>query len=111
VRDYFYGNERYIPFFERNYSWVLIPFVFLSVVLSAMQVGAGLDPLGKNDTFLSASYGVALFSMICVLVLVAPLALLPVFNLVVGLIFSRNKSRNDSRMRREMTRERLESQS
>jgi hypothetical protein len=61
---------------------VLIPFVFLSVVLSAMQVGIGLDRLESNKTFLNASYGIALFSMICVLTLPAAFVIISVFSYV-----------------------------
>lgn len=38
VRGYLYGYNRYVVFFQRNFSWILIVFVFFSLVLSAMQV-------------------------------------------------------------------------
>ncbi|KAH7072538.1 hypothetical protein FB567DRAFT_506336 [Paraphoma chrysanthemicola] len=84
VRGYWYPPPRYIPFFERNFSWVLIPFVFFSLILSAMQVGVSLDRLNNNATFIRASYGMVMFSM------TVPLALLSTVVFGPLLIFSYN---------------------
>jgi hypothetical protein len=59
-----YGYNRYVIFFQRNFSWILIVFVFFSLVLSAMQVGAGLKELEDNYAFLRASYVFVVFSMV-----------------------------------------------
>lgn len=77
VRGYLYGYNRYVVFFQRNFSWILIVFVFFSLVLSAMQVGAGVPPLQNNAVFLRASYGFVVFSMISALFVLA----------LVGIIF------------------------
>ncbi|KAH7064150.1 hypothetical protein BKA63DRAFT_179577 [Paraphoma chrysanthemicola] len=84
VRGYWYPPPRYVPFFERNFSWVLIPFVFFSLILSAMQVGVSLDRLNNNVTFIRASYGMVMFSM------TVPLALLSTVIFGPLLIFSYN---------------------
>lgn len=86
MRGYFYGYRPYTPFFERRFSWALIPFgVFLTVILSAMQVGTGLPDLGTNQAFLDASNGFVIFSMVCVLVVVSTVvivqAVLFIFNI------------------------------
>jgi uncharacterized membrane protein len=65
VRGYLYQYNRYVVFFQRNFSWILIVFVFFSLVLSAMQVGAGLPPLQDNEVFRRTSYGFVVFSMVC----------------------------------------------
>lgn len=77
VRGYLYGYNRYVVFFQRNFSWILIVFVFFSLVLSAMQVGTSLKELEDNHAFLRASYVFVVFSMVSV---VAVLGL-------VGIIF------------------------
>lgn len=66
VRGYLYGYNRYVAFFERNFSWILILFVFLGLVLGAMQVGTALESLNTNKIFLKGSYGVVVVSMISV---------------------------------------------
>lgn len=66
VRGYLYGYNRYVVFFERNFSWILILFVFLSLVLSAMQVGTALDELSSSRAFMKGSYGVVVLSMVSV---------------------------------------------
>ncbi|KKK19202.1 hypothetical protein ARAM_004774 [Aspergillus rambellii] len=38
VRGYLYGYNRYVVFFQRNFAWILVVFVYFSLVLSAMQV-------------------------------------------------------------------------
>jgi uncharacterized membrane protein len=59
-----YGYNRYVIFFQRNFSWILIVFVFFSLVLSAMQVGSSLKELENNYAFLRASYIFVVFSMV-----------------------------------------------
>ncbi|KAF2107128.1 hypothetical protein BDV96DRAFT_616989 [Lophiotrema nucula] len=66
VRGYLYGYNRYVVFFQRKFSWILIVFVFFSLVLSAMQVGLGVDPLKEDTGFARASYGFVVFSMVSV---------------------------------------------
>jgi uncharacterized membrane protein len=66
VRGYLYGYNRYVVFFQRNFSWILIVFVFFSLVLAAMQVGASVEPLSSNAAFLQVCYGFVVFSMVCV---------------------------------------------
>jgi uncharacterized membrane protein len=71
VRGYLYGYNRYVVFFQRNFSWILIVFVFFSLVLSAMQVGQGTKELEDNYAFLRASYVFVVFSMISVVAVLA----------------------------------------
>lgn len=66
VRGYLYGYNRYAPFLQRNVAWILAVSVLFSLVLSAMQVGTGLDSLKDNPPFNKASFGFVIFS--CVLV-------------------------------------------
>ena len=67
VRGYLYGYNRYAPFLQRNVAWILGVSVLFSLVLSAMQVGTGVDPLRSNAAFNQASFGFVVF--ICVLVM------------------------------------------
>ncbi|KAL5371507.1 hypothetical protein DPSP01_014218 [Paraphaeosphaeria sporulosa] len=66
VRGYLYGYNRYVVFFQRKFSWILVVFVFFSLVLAAMQVGASVDPLQQNHEFLKSCYGFVVFSMVSV---------------------------------------------
>lgn len=66
IRGYLYGYNRYVVFFQRNFSWILIIFVYFSLVLAAMQVGVSVDPLQKSVPFGRASYGFVVFSMVLV---------------------------------------------
>ena len=110
VRGYLYAYKCYTPFFKRNFSWVLIPFVLLSVVLSAMQVGTGLETLGNNKTFLNASYGIALFSMVCVLAIVTAVAIINTFLSVYNGLAAITQANRDQWKRRKLARDRFENQ-
>lgn len=66
VRGYLYTYNRYVVFFERNFSWILIAFVFFSLVLSAMQVGLAVSPLAEDQVFREVSWGFVVFSMMVV---------------------------------------------
>ena len=81
VRGYLYSYNRYVAFFQRNFSWILIVFVFVSLVLSAMQVGVGVEPLQDNRAFLNASYGFVVFSML------VPAAILAIVGVVYCVVF------------------------
>ena len=84
LRGYLYKYHDDAPFFERKFAWALIPFgVFLTVILSAMQVGISLPALGTNQTFLDASNGFVIFSMTCVLAVVSSVIAYQVFVFVV----------------------------
>jgi hypothetical protein len=81
VRGYLYGYNRYDVFFQRRFGWSLIVFVFFNLVLAAMQVGASVDPLRQNNTYLKSCYGFVVFSMLSVA------ALLGVVGALFGFIF------------------------
>lgn len=86
---YWYPDPRYIPFFERNFSWALIPFVFFSLILSAMQVGIDLDELKTNAVFLQAAYGMVMFSMAIPLALLSNVTIVPAYSLVMDLLVAK----------------------
>ncbi|KAF2465704.1 uncharacterized protein BDR25DRAFT_82406 [Lindgomyces ingoldianus] len=105
VRGYLYGYNRYVVFFQRNFSWILIVFVFFSLVLSAMQVGAGVPPLQDNLAFRRASYGFVVFSMVSV---ASVLALVGVMFSVIFFFNMAAAIQHDKRDRREREKLALE---
>jgi hypothetical protein len=60
VGGYISTSMWYQAFFERNFSWLLAVFVFISVILSAMQVGLATEQLNGSPPFVNLSYGAAL---------------------------------------------------
>lgn len=89
VRGYLYGYNRYVVFFQRNFSWILSVFVLFSLVLSAMQVGVSLKELEDNHAFLKASFLFVVFSMVCVVAVLGIVVLIFVaiflFNMVTAI--------------------------
>lgn len=91
IRGYNYGYHQYSTFVERNFAWVLTIVVYVTLVLTAMQVAFLTNELGpdavdkRNNVILSrASYGFSVFAMVaplgvgaCIAVVVAVLV---VFN-------------------------------
>ncbi|KAJ0131004.1 Uncharacterized protein HZ326_25900 [Fusarium oxysporum f. sp. albedinis] len=63
VHGFMSGSVRYTAFFERNFGWILAVFVYLTVVLSAMQVALATDRFGRSGHFQQFSYGLALLSI------------------------------------------------
>lgn len=78
IRGYLYGYNRYALFFQRNFSWVIGVFVYISIILSAMQVGTGVSYLSNSTYFQRASYVFVVFSILVVML----------FLVVVGGVFS-----------------------
>ncbi|KAF2803942.1 uncharacterized protein BDZ99DRAFT_545725 [Mytilinidion resinicola] len=99
VRGYLYGYNRYVVFFQRNFGWVLIVFVFFSLVFSAMQVGAGTPQLADSATFQNAAYGFTVFSIVAVAALLGFVAVtfssMFIYNMISAI--SHDKTENAKR--------------
>jgi uncharacterized membrane protein len=108
VRGYLYDYNRYMVFFNRNFSWILILFVFLSLVLSAMQVGTALDELSSSRAFMKGSYGVVVLSMVSVAAVLSIVGLFFVgvflFNMVAAIRHAASKEKERRRVRKEKER-------
>ncbi len=98
IRGYLHGDRRYATFFQRNTAWLLTFFVYVTIVLTAMQVGLGTDRLGKDQGFQRASSGFTVFSILMPLGVVAIAALtfllLFLYNLVATIKFVRHQQRH-----------------
>jgi hypothetical protein len=97
VRGYLYGYNRYAVFFQRNFSWIVTMFVFFGLVLTAMQVGLGLDELKSNHAFLRGSLVVVIFSMVSVLAAIGIIGLITtmifLFNMVAAISHAASKQK------------------
>ncbi|KAF2875222.1 hypothetical protein BDV95DRAFT_591941 [Massariosphaeria phaeospora] len=102
VRGYLYGYNRYVIFFQRNFSWILVVFVFFSLVLSAMQVGTGVAPLDKNQTFLTAAYVFVVFSIVSVMAVLGFVGVIFVivffFNMAAAIAHVKKETRDRERL-------------
>jgi hypothetical protein len=106
VRGYLYNYNRYVVFFKRNVAWVVVVFVWFSLVLSAMQVGTTVMDLKDNRAFNKASYGFVVFSIVMVatlLVFVGTLFVIVFFYNMVAAISHKNSA---ARMRKLLTEKR-----
>jgi uncharacterized membrane protein len=63
VFGYMSSSQRYTTFFERNFGWLLAVFVYLTVILSALQVALATNKFGHDARFQSLSYGAAVMSL------------------------------------------------
>ncbi|KAF2140837.1 uncharacterized protein K452DRAFT_288247 [Aplosporella prunicola CBS 121167] len=91
---YMTGYNRYSVFLYRNFSWIFGFFAYITIVLTAMQVGLGTKQL-QSGSFERVSYGFTVFVMLLsLLFLVAiPSILLFLFlsNLVVTCRFHKTR--------------------
>ncbi|KAH7303328.1 hypothetical protein B0I35DRAFT_446976 [Stachybotrys elegans] len=63
VQGYLYSYSSYGGFFRREFAWLIVAFAYLSIVLTAMQVGLTTAQLRDNGGFNRASYGFAVTSI------------------------------------------------
>ncbi|KAE9968867.1 hypothetical protein BLS_005634 [Venturia inaequalis] len=106
VRGYLYNYNRYVVFFKRNVAWVVVVFVWFSLVLSAMQVGTTVLDLKDNRAFNKASFGFVVFSIAMVaalLVFVGTVFVVVYFYNMMAAISHKNLA---ARKRRELVEER-----
>lgn len=64
LRGYNYGYTTYGSFFERNTAWIITATVYITVVLTAMQVGLATKELQNSAAFDSVAYGFTVFSLV-----------------------------------------------
>jgi hypothetical protein len=64
VFGYMSKSSWYQQFFARKFKWLLIAFAYITVILSAMQVGQNTDRLGSSTTFQRLCYGFSLASVL-----------------------------------------------
>lgn len=67
VYGFMTGSTRYKTFFERNFGWIVAVFIYITVVLSAMQVALATERFSHSDHFQQFSYILAIFSIAFVL--------------------------------------------
>lgn len=91
VRGYLYGYNHYSVIFDRNFGWILLVFLYITTVLTAMQVGLATSQLEQNEMFQRASYGFSVFSIVLPIFIVGiALSLflwLFIFNFTATLVF------------------------
>lgn len=75
VRGYMTGSQRYTTLFERNFGWLLAVFVYITVVLSAMQVALATGRFENDLQFQKACYVFAIVSIVLVLAAIALMVL------------------------------------
>lgn len=65
---------RYNAFFEGNFSWIIVSFVYITVILATMQVALSTDRLAKNTVFQDFSYCICIISLSFILLALILLA-------------------------------------
>ena len=84
IRGHFYGYHTYGSFIGQNFAWVLTVIIYITIVLTAMQVGLATTELQSSHMFNRASYGFTVLSIMAplgiVFVLLLVLLILIVFN-------------------------------
>ncbi|XXH04072.1 hypothetical protein Hte_010483 [Hypoxylon texense] len=60
VDGYMSSSTWYTAFFERHFGWLVVGFVYVSVVLSALQVGLATNALGASPHFQDFGLGLTL---------------------------------------------------
>jgi hypothetical protein len=101
VRNLVFGfmprSTWYKAFFERNFSWILAVLVYMSVLLSAMQVGLATDGLQGNRVFQRFctvfTLGSIFFTVVLVGIIVTLWTLLFFYHLGFTLMYYRQMKR------------------
>lgn len=95
IRGYLNSCTTYAGFFRDNLNSLITLFAFITIVLSAFQLGLSTQQLQANHAFSSAAYAFAVFSIAAPLLSVAfvSAALVGLFyyNLIATLIFRRQR--------------------
>ena len=98
ARGYAIVNREYSRFASKSFAWLLGSFLYITVVLTAMQVGLAANNLDTNPRFQNASYGFTVFSIVAPLFGIALIIVLLLCALVFNLNYTRqiNHSQKDT---------------
>lgn len=101
LRGYLYRYDSYRVFFRRNFAWILVAFVYITIILQGLQVGLDTDELGQDQRFQKAAYIFTVFSITTGAVVAALVAFLFLFFLSYNLSFTHSflKQRRQYRSR------------
>jgi hypothetical protein len=93
-RGYHHSSQTYRSFLNRNFGWLLVVFVYFTILLTAMQVGLATNQLKNNSPFNAASYGFTVFSLVVPLLTIVYGAVLTlvlvIYNVTVTLLHVRS---------------------
>lgn len=97
-RGYYANYHTYGSFFVQNFAWVFGAFVFVTILLTAMQVGLATNQLQSSERFQAASYGFAIFSMIALVAVIGVVTAIFLglffYNLVITLIYRHKREKH-----------------
>lgn len=91
LRYYTYVSDTYTSFFRKNLDWLLSVFIYITIVLTAMQVGLGTNHLKDKQAFQSASWGFTVFSITVPLIIVVVVGAYTAILIIVNLVFTKDK--------------------
>ncbi|KAE8828221.1 hypothetical protein HRS9139_07440 [Pyrenophora teres f. teres] len=105
-----YGYNRYVVFFQRNFSWILSVFVFFSLVLSAMQVGLSFpadssSSLQNSYAFIRAAFVFVVFSMVSVVVVLAFVTIIFIGIFAFNMVAAISHARTEQKKRKQLARQ------
>jgi hypothetical protein len=84
LRGYMYPWQHYSSFFREYFELLAALTVYVAIILTAMQVGLATDKLSKSKTFMNASYGFTVLSIL------GPLIIMSLIFLVFLCLFGSN---------------------
>ncbi|KAJ9660143.1 hypothetical protein H2201_007050 [Coniosporium apollinis] len=95
IRGYLYRYNQSSVFFRANFKQLITIFAYITIVLSAMQVGLATTKLQDNGRFQQAAYGFTIFSILAPLIALGIAAslfvLLFVANLIATLMYRKQR--------------------
>ena len=115
LQGYLYAYSSYSGFFRREFAWLVVAFAYISIILSAMQVGLATSQLKDDALFNNGSFGFAVSAIIFPVamtgVAVLLYACLWVFHLTTTLYYHMRAMRQEENEgRRQATQQKQEKQ-
>ena len=94
VRGYNYGYTSYSSFVQKNTAWFLVVIIYVTIVLTAMQVGLATHQLQDNRAFNRASYGFTVLSILAPLILLVAMVVITLGLILFNLIYTLRQRRS-----------------
>ena len=104
MRGYMYNYNRYTVFFDRHFGWILVVFLYITIILTAMQVGLGTSDLQQDSLFQRACSGFAVFSIVLSICVATVGLVLFLWFFLINFLTTRTYWRRQRQHRQELLR-------
>jgi len=104
LKGYLYSYSSYGGFFRREFAWLVVAFAYISIILSAMQVGLTTKELQEDASFNRGAFGFSVVAIVFPVAISGVVLLLYIglwiYHVMTTLYYHRGSTRREEKQER-----------